>query len=139
PQAPRIYQRSAPDKISQAHSQATRIALAVLDPTPTGWMPNTVPLKNRLRGSHRPRRLIFCSRQKASWIVPSPRPPKDGISNSVRSLYDTIRRNLIPLSAREDFKGMVFKSPPFRGFKPHTVVIVAARLASGILERTKPF
>jgi hypothetical protein len=30
-------------------------------------------------------RLIFWSRQKARWVVPSLRPPKDGISDPVRS------------------------------------------------------
>jgi hypothetical protein len=34
---------------------------------------------------------------------------------------------------------MVFEFSPFRVFKPHSIVIIAARFSSGILERTKPF
>ena len=83
--------------------------------------------------------LILCPWQEARWVVPGPRPPKDGISNPVRSSYDSIRWNLIPLLAREDFKGMVFKFSPFRGFEPHPIDIIAGRLASRILERTEPF
>jgi hypothetical protein len=83
--------------------------------------------------------LIFWSRQEARRVVPSLRPPKDGISNPVRSFQHFIGRNLVPLPARENFEGMVFELSPVRVFEPHAVVIIAARFASGILERTEPF